>query len=450
MAAPRILIVGGGFAGMECAHKLEKKLGPHEAELRLISPTDHQLYLPLLPHVASGVLTPQAVAVPLRRMLRRTAIVPGGAIGIDPEAKAVIVKKINGEEVVERYDHLVLTPGSVTRQFDIPGVDKYAVGVKTLAEAAWIRDHVISQLDLAAASSHREEREQRLTFVVVGGGYAGVETAAYLQRLTCAAVKRYPGLDVSQIKWHLVDIAPKLMPELGERLGEKAMAIMQRRGVNVSLGVSVAKVTENTVTLTDDRVLPCRTLIWTAGVAPSPLIATLGAETNKGRLVVRPDLTVPGLDGVFALGDAAAVPDVVKGGDAICPPTAQHAMRQGWAAADNVAAALRGLPLSDYRHKDMGLVVDLGGIQAVSKPLGVQLTGLPAQVVARGYHLGALRTLTARFRTAANWGLNAVAGDDYVRTGFQAQRPATLKDFEMTDAYLSREEIGERVASAGL
>ncbi|MEV0258265.1 NAD(P)/FAD-dependent oxidoreductase [Streptomyces sp. NPDC050732] len=446
MAAPRILIVGGGFAGMECAHKLEKKLSPHEAELRLISPMDHQLYLPLLPHVASGVLTPQSVAVPLRRMLRRTRIVPGGAIGIDPKSKSVVVRKINGEEVVERYDYLVLTPGSVTRQFDIPGVDKHAVGVKTLAEAAWIRDHVISQLDLAAASTSREEREQRLQFVVVGGGYAGVETAAYLQRLTCAAVKRYPGLDVSQIKWHVVDVAPKLMPELGERLGDKAMEILQRRGVNVSLGVSVAKATEDTVTLTDDRVLPCRTLIWTAGVAPSPLIATLGADTNKGRLVVRADLTVPGLDGVFALGDAAAVPDVTKGGDAICPPTAQHAMRQGWAAAKNVLAALRGFPLTDYRHKDMGLVVDLGGIQAVSKPLGVQLSGLPAQVVARGYHLGALRTVTARFRTAANWGLNALAGDDYVRTGFQAQRPATLKDFEMTDAYLTPEEISKRVA----
>ncbi|MEU8956481.1 NAD(P)/FAD-dependent oxidoreductase [Streptomyces sp. NPDC048518] len=448
MAAPRILIVGGGFAGMECAHKLEKKLSPHEAELRLISPQDHQLYLPLLPHVASGVLTPQSVAVPLRRMLRRTKIVPGGAIGIDPKAKAVVVRKINGEEVVERYDYLVLTPGSVTRQFDIPGVAEHAVGVKTLAEAAWIRDHVISQLDLAAASSSREEREQRLQFVVVGGGYAGVETAAYLQRLTCAAVKRYPGLDVSQIKWHVVDVAPKLMPELGERLGEKAMEIMQRRGVHVSLGVSVAKATEDTVTLTDDRVLPCRTLIWTAGVAPSPLIATLDAETNKGRLVVRPDLTVPGVDGVFALGDAAAVPDLVKGGDAICPPTAQHAMRQGWAAAKNVLAALRGFPLTDYRHKDMGLVVDLGGIQAVSKPLGVQLTGLPAQVVARGYHLGALRTVTARFRTAANWGLNALAGDDYVRTGFQAQRPATLKDFEKTDAYLTQEQIDERIAAS--
>ncbi|MFH8486776.1 NAD(P)/FAD-dependent oxidoreductase [Streptomyces longisporoflavus] len=447
MQRPRILIIGGGFAGMECAHKLERTLKAQDAELRLISPQDHQLYLPLLPHVASGVLTPQSVAVPLRRMLRRTAIVPGGAIGVDPHAKAVIVRKINGEEVVERYDYLVLTPGSVTRQFDIPGVDRHAVGVKTLAEAAWIRDHVISQLSLAAASSDRAERESRLQFVVVGGGYAGTETAAYLHRLTSAATKRYPGLDPTQINWHLVDVAPKLMPELGDRLGEKALDIVRRRGIHVSLGVTVEKATEDTVTLTDGRTLPCRTLIWTAGVAPSPLIATLGAETNKGRLVVRPDLTVPGLDGVFALGDAAAVPDLVKGDDATCPPTAQHAMRQGWAAARNVTAALRGTPLSDYRHKDMGLVVDLGGIQAVSKPMGVQLSGLPAQVVARGYHLGALRTITARFRTAANWTLNALAGDDYVRTGFQAQRPATLRDFEMTDVYLSPEEIQARVTS---
>lgn len=157
--------------------------------------------------------------------------------------------------------------------------------------------------------------------------------------------------------------------------------------------------------------------------------------------MVEPDLTVPGFDGVFALGDAAAVPDLEKGAEAICPPTAQHAMRQGWAAAKNVAAALHGQKLTPYRHKDLGLVVDLGGIQAVSKPMGVQLTGLPAQFVARAYHLGALRTVTARFRTAANWGLNAVAGDDFVRTGFQSERPATLKDFEKTDAYLTPEEV---------
>ncbi|MFC3572126.1 NAD(P)/FAD-dependent oxidoreductase [Streptomyces yaanensis] len=446
MTVPRIVIVGGGFAGMETVHRLERILKPAEASLRLITPYDHQLYLPLLPHVASGILTPQSVAVSLRRLLRRTVIVPGGAIGIDPAAKAVVVQKINGERTVEHYDYLVLTPGSVTRQFDIPGVNQHAVGMKTLAEAAWVRDHVISQLDLAAASSDPAEREMRLQFVVVGGGYAGTETAAYLHDLTTAAVKRYPGLDPALIKWHLVDIAPRLMPELGERLGAKALTILKRRGLNVSLGVSVAEATEDTVTLTDGRKLPCHTLIWTAGVAASPLIATLDAETNRGRLVVGPDLTVPGLDGVFALGDAAAVPDLHKGGDAVCPPTAQHAMRQGWAAAKNVAATLRGAPRSPYRHRDLGLVVDLGGIRAVSKPLGVELTGLPAQVVARGYHLGALRTIPARLRTLTNWTLNSLAGYDFVRTGFQAGRPATLKDFERTDVYLSPDLIASHMA----
>jgi len=448
MAVPRIVIVGGGFAGMETARKLERILNPAEAVLRLVTPYAYQLYLPLLPHVASGILTPQSVAVPLRRLLNRTVIVPGGAVGVDPAAKAVVVRKINGETSVEHYDYLVLAPGSVTRQFDIPGVNEHAVGMKTLAEAAWVRDHVISQLDLAAASSDQFERETRLQFVVVGGGYAGTETAAYLHHLTTAAVKRYPGLDPALIKWHLIDIAPRLMPELGERLGDKALVILERQGLNISLGVSVAEATRDTVTFTDGRTLPCHTLIWTAGVAPSPLIATLDAETNRGRLTVRPDLTVPGLDGAFALGDAAAVPDLDKGSDAICPPTAQHAMRQGWRAAKNVAAALRGAPMASYRHRDLGLVVDLGGAQAVSKPLGVELTGLPAQTVARGYHLGALRTVPARLRTLTNWTLNALASFDFVRIGFQANRPATLKDFERPDAYLSPDLIVSHTAQS--
>jgi NADH dehydrogenase len=317
--------------------------------------------------------------------------------------------------------------------------------MKTLAEAAYIRDHVIMQLDLAAASTDEAERASRLQFVVVGGGYAGTETAACLQRLTAAAVKRYPRLDPALIKWHLIDIAPKLMPELGDKLGLKALEIVRKRGVEVSLGVSVAEVAEDLVTFTDGRKVPSRTLIWTAGVAASPLVATLGSETVRGRLLVDAEMRVPGADGVYALGDSAAVPDVAKGGDAFCPPTAQHAMRQGKAAAENVVAALRGKPLKPYTHKDLGLVVDLGGAQAVSKPLGIPLSGPPAQFVARGYHLGALRTFPARFRTAAGWMLNSVAGDDFVRTGFQARRPARLRDFEVTDIYLKPEEARERV-----
>lgn len=211
--------------------------------------------------------------------------------------------------------------------------------------------------------------------------------------------------------------------------------------------MSVAEVSAEKVTLTDGRVLPSRTLIWTAGVAASPLVGTLGTETLAGRLVVRPDMTVPGADGVFALGDSAAVPDLAKGDGAICPPTAQHAMRQGRAVADNVIATLRGGPTRPYVHKDLGLVVDLGGTDAVSKPLGIELRGLPAQAVARGYHWSALRTNVAKTRVLTNWLLNAVAGDDFVRTGFQAQQPATLRDFEYTDAYLTPEQVRAHTAA---
>ncbi|MEU1200893.1 NAD(P)/FAD-dependent oxidoreductase [Streptomyces sp. NPDC005813] len=446
MDAPNIVVVGGGFAGVEAARGLERSLAPGDARITLVSPTDYQLYLPLLPHVAAGVVTPQSVAPSLRRILRRTALLPGSVIGVDPEAKVCVVRKITGELVDVSYDYLLLTPGSVTRTFDIPGLLDEARGMKTLAQAVCLRDHVIGQLDLAAATSDDGERTARLQFVVVGGGYAGTETAACLQRLTTAAAKRYhPRLDPGLVQWHLVDVAPKLLPELGDRLGASALRMLSERGVRISLETSVASVTEDKVTLTDGRVLPSRTLVWTAGVAASPLVDSLGAETVRGRILAGPDFRVPGLDGVLALGDAAAVPDLAKGDGSYCVPTAQHAARQGRHAARNVTALLRGQPTTPYRHKDLGLVVDLGGHDAVSKPLGIDLKGVPAQVVARGYHLYALRTGTARFRTGANWLLNAVAGDDFVRTGFLDDREGTLRDFEHTDMYLTREEVTARV-----
>ena len=452
MARPKILVVGAGFAGVACVRRLERQLHSDEADVALVTPFSYQLYLPLLPQVASGVLTPQSIAVSLRRSRKhRTRIIPGGAIGVDTKAKVCVIRKITGETVDEPYDFIVLAPGSVTRTFDIPGLADNARGMKTLAEAAYIRDHVIAQLDLADASHDETERASRLQFVVVGGGYAGTETAACLQRLTSSAIKRYPRLDPRQIKWHLIDIAPRLMPELGDKLGLSAQKILQERGVEISLGVSVAKAGPEEVTFTDGRVLPCRTLIWTAGVAASPLIATLGAETVRGRLAVTAQMTVPGADGAFALGDAAAVPDVTKGDEgAVCPPTAQHAMRQGRKVAANVIATLRDQPLQPYVHKDLGLVVDLGGKDAVSKPLGIPLRGLPAQLVARGYHWSALRTNVAKTRVLTNWLLNAVAGDDFVRTGFQSRTPAAMRDFEYTDSYLTPEQIREHARAANL
>ncbi|MFF2847242.1 NAD(P)/FAD-dependent oxidoreductase [Streptomyces sp. NPDC058001] len=448
MARPRILVVGAGFAGVECVMRLERKLAPGEADITLVTPYSYQLYMPLLPQVAAGVLTPQCIAVSLRRSGKhRTRIIPGGAVGVDLKAKICVIRTITGEIVDEPYDRIVLAPGSVTRTFDIPGLNEHARGLKTLAEAAYIRDHVIAQLDIADASHDEDERVSRLQFVVVGGGYAGTETAASLQRVTTNALKRYPRLDPRQIKWHLIDIAPKLMPELGDKLGAVALGILRRRGIEVSLGVSIAEAGADKVTFTDGRVIPCRTLIWTAGVVASPLVHTFDAETVHGRLVVGADMVLPGADGVFALGDAGAVPDLEKGGDAVCPPTAQHAMRQGRTVADNVIATLRDQPTRPYEHRDLGLVVDLGGRDAVSRPLGVELHGVPAQAVARGYHWSALRTNVAKTRVLTNWILNAVAGDDFVRMGFQSQQPATLRDFEYTDTYLTPEEVREHTAT---
>ncbi|MFE9775234.1 NAD(P)/FAD-dependent oxidoreductase [Streptomyces sp. NPDC005931] len=447
---PRILVVGAGFAGVECVRRLERKLSPNEADVTLVTPSAYQLYLPLLPQVASGVLTPQSIALSLRRSRKyRTRIIPGGAIGVDLRAKVCVIRTITGRIVDQPYDYIVLAPGSITRTFDIPGLTDHAFGMKTLAEAAYVRDHVISQLDLADASQDPAERASRLQFVVVGGGYAGTETAACLQRLTHAAVKRYPRLDPALIKWHLIDIAPKLMPELGEKLGRSAQEILTRRGIDISLGVSVEKVAPEEVTFTDGRVIPTHTLIWTAGVVASPLIATLGAETVRGRLAVTENMCLPGHDGVFALGDAAAVPDPVKGEGSVCPPTAQHATRQAKRVADNVIATLRNQPMRPYTHKDLGLVVDLGGRDAVSKPLGVELRGLPAQVVARGYHWSALRTNVAKTRVMTNWLLNAVAGDDFVRTGLQARKSVRLKDLEHTGLYMTPEQVRAHVAQTG-
>ncbi|MFF2008468.1 NAD(P)/FAD-dependent oxidoreductase [Streptomyces sp. NPDC058195] len=448
MARPRILVVGAGFAGVECVRRLERGLAPGEADIALVAPFSYQLYLPLLPQVAAGVLTPQSVAISLRRSRKhRTRIIPGGAIGVDPQAKVCVIRKITDEIVYERYDSIVLSAGSVTRTFDIPGLLDHARGMKTLAEAAYVRDHVIAQLDLADASNDEAERASRLQFVVVGGGYAGTETAACLQRLTTNALQQYPRLDPKLIKWHLIDIAPKLMPELGDKLGQSAMEMLRARGIEISLGVSIAEAGPEQVTFTDGRVLPCRTLIWTAGVAASPLVTTFDAETVRGRLAVTSEMSLPGFDGVFALGDCAAVPDLSKGDGAVCPPTAQHAMRQGRRLADNLIATLRHQPMKPYIHKDLGLVVDLGGKDAVSKPLGVEMHGVLAQAVARGYHWSALRTNVAKARVMTNWVLNAVAGDDFVRTGFQSRKPATLRDFEYTGSYLTPAQVREHVAT---
>ena len=454
MSAQRIVVVGAGFAGLKCVQRLERELKGElargEVEIVVVNPHDYMLYLPLLPQVAAGVITAQSVTVPLPRATHRSQRLPGQVIGLDLQRKVAVVKKISEDVVDLPYDRLVISAGSVTRQFDIPGLEEHGLGMKNLGEAAYLRDHVLSQLELANASTDPEERAARCHFVVVGGGYAGTETAACLELLTDAAMKRFPRLDPTLVKWTLVDIAPRLMPELGQRLGEEALDLLRRRGIGVRLETGVEEVTADSVTLTDGDTLPTKTLVWTAGVTASPLVKQLGVELVRGRVKCGTDLRLDGYDDVFVLGDAAAVPDLTAEdpGSTLCPPTAQHATRQAVVAADNVVASLRGESLREYKHHDLGLVVDLGGTQAVAHPLKLRLTGMLAQAVTRGYHLYALPLTRTRARVVANWILHFFGGDDFIRIGFLTGRKSETSSFEETRDYLSEEDIAKRAATA--
>ena len=293
MKRPRVLIIGAGFAGFHCARQLERKLEAHEAEVALVTPRNYLIYSPLLPQVAAGWLSPMAVAIPLRHTLRRTALVPGAVIGLDLDARACVVRTITGETRVERYDLLVLTPGNVTRTFNIPGLERYARGMKMLAEAVYLHDHVLEQVELADAASCEQERIERCTFVVVGGGYSGTETAAALHLASMRSLPRYPHLRPEHVRWILVDAAPQIMPELGAKLGQAALSLLERNGIEVVLQTSVEEVTETTVRLSGGRTIPSRTLVWTAGAAANPLIDTLGLTTVRAGWRSRRSLPCP-------------------------------------------------------------------------------------------------------------------------------------------------------------
>lgn len=442
MSRAKIVIVGGGFSGVECARYLERHLRPEEAFVQLVTPDAGLLYLPLLPQVASGVLNPRSISVSLRRVLRRTEVVPGRAVGVHPETRQLVVRRPAGVETALEFDHLILVPGSITRVLDVPGLEEHGFGMKTLPEAMYLRDHVLRQLDVAAVRGDEDEDRERLNFVTIGAGYAGVETTAVLNKLTRAAARRYfPRAESEMVRWHLVTRSDRMMPELGHQLGEETKRILAERGIELIQGASAKEITAHGVQLTNGRFIPSRTVLWTTGAVPSPLASHLGAATEKGRIVTAADLTVPGLPGVWACGDAAAVPDLTEEPGAVCAPTAQHAMRQGRHLGKNLVATLRGARPGPYRHPDLGLVVDLGGKDAVARPLKIALHGAPAQFVTRGYHLMALRTLVARARVAFDWTAHGLGGDDFLRIGDGDFGPRTIEEFEHTDHYLPAEDV---------
>jgi NADH dehydrogenase len=431
---PRVLVVGGGFAGFHCMRRLEKHLPPDAADLLLGSSADYLLYSPLLPNVAAGVVEPRHIAVGLHATLDRAKVLLGHVVAVDVEGRTATVRRMDGSEHGRAWDRLVLAPGGITRTFNIPGVAEHGLGLKTLAEAAYLRDHVLRELDNADAADDPSRRRACCTFVVVGAGYSGTETAAQMQLVTMRAAAEYPRLRPEDIRWVLVDLAPRVLPELGRRLGDEAMAVLRRRGVEVRLGTTVEEATADGVRLSDGETIPTHTLVWCTGVAPSPLIETLGLPTERGRLKVGANLQVPDHPDVFAFGDAAAVPDLTRPGK-LTGQTAQHAQRQGKAAARNVAASLGFGKAVDYRHRDLGFAVDLGGFDAVASPFGVSLGGLPGLVATRGYHLLSLPAAGNRIRVSVDWLLDWAIRPQVAQLGFLREDQATMAAAEHTGIY---------------
>ena len=409
----RVVVVGAGFAGFNAARELARRAGA-TTEIVVINSTDYFLYLPLMPQVSGGVVEPAHIRVSLVRRLRKMRFVLGTASHIDPEQKVVHWTGPEGSAGQVGYDRVILTVGSVNKLLPIPGVADYAHGFRSIAEAMYLYDQIIRQLELASVAADPEERRARCTFVVVGGGYTGTEVAAQGQLLTTRLARALPGLAGQPIRWLLLDTAPRLLPELDPRLSKTAERVLRRRGVDVLTGQSVAEAGDGYVQLSTGEKVPTHSLIWCVGVRPDPFVDGLNMPTNRGRLVVDEFMAVPGAPDIYACGDCAAVPDLTRPGQ-ICGMTAQHAQRQGKLVSRNVAASLGMGTAQPYRHHDLGFLVDLGGLAAAANPLHIPLSGPAANVVTRGYHLSAMSG--NRLRVFTDWSLNLVTAPEATSLG---------------------------------
>jgi NADH dehydrogenase len=399
-----VVIAGGGFGGYYAAKGLERRL-PDDVEITLVNDVNFLLYTPLLPGAAAGTLDPRHVVVPLRERLRRTELRVGWVTGADPSRQTVSVELLPGETVELPYDQLVVALGSISRTFPIPGLVEHGIGFKTISEAVVLRNRLLRHLETAEELDDEQQRREYLGFVFVGGGYAGLEGIAELQDFAVDALARYPRCRATGMRWVLVEAGPRVMNELQPQLADFATELMRGRGVEILVNTQVTEVTDTQVTLSSGDVIPCRTLCWTAGVRGNPIAEQLGLPLDKSRISCSETMQVHGVPNVWALGDIAAIPDPARPGEP-CPPTAQHAIRQGKLMARNVAAALAGQPPRPFTFKTLGAFADLGRQNAVANLMGVPLRGFPAWSVARLYHLAWIPGVMHKLRLIVDWTLD--------------------------------------------
>ena len=430
----RIVIAGGGFGGLYAARALERTLPPHSARITLVNDVNFMLYTPLLPGAAAGTLEPRHVVVPLREELERTDLRLGRVLGAEPERNSLRVRTIEGHEEAIGYDQLIVALGSVSRTVPVPGLAEHAIGFKTLSEAIALRNRLLLTLEMAETLEDEQARASYLTYVYVGGGYSGLEGLAELQDFAADVIDLYPRCRVQGMRWVLVEAQERVMMEIPARLAEHTVRELRGRGVEFRIGQTVERVTERDVTLSSAEVLPTRTVVWTAGVRPHPVVARLGLPLDRGgRIRTDRYMQVEGFENVWAIGDAAAVPDPARPGQP-CPPTAQHALRQGRTVARNVAAALGAGRRRPFRYRTLGVFVDLGRHEAVASTMGLRWRGFPAWFLARTYHMLAMPGGKRRLRLIVDWTVDLLFSRDASELGQLGHPPSLAGELEEQSA----------------
>jgi NADH:ubiquinone reductase (H+-translocating) len=385
-----VLILGGGFAGAYVA----RELGARGATI--VSKENFMLYTPLLPEAASGTLEPRHCVVPLRVMCPHAELILGSATSLDLAEQTAAIETDDGPQTVA-WRELVLALGAVPRTLPIPGLSEHGLSFKTLADAIYLRNHVLHQLEAADAALDEEERARRLTFVFVGAGYAGVEALAELSDLAEDALSYYPRLRSTRRRWVLVDAAPRILPEIPPPLGDYAASELRKRGIEIHVETTLESASAEEAVLGNGTRVPTNTLVWTAGVAPNPLLREWPvALDEKGRVEVDELLHVRGHEHVWALGDCALVPN--SRSDRPDPPTCQHALRQ----ARRLARNLTGTP-QPYGYRMLGQVATLGRHKGIAEVLGLRLHGFVGWWVTRTYHLYQLPLAQRKLRVVADW-----------------------------------------------
>ncbi|KQY42939.1 NAD(P)/FAD-dependent oxidoreductase [Cellulomonas sp. Root137] len=406
---PRVVILGGGTVGLYTARRLRKRLGKREAAIVVVDPRPYMTYAPFLPEAAAGSIDPRNVVAPHRRALKGVDVLQGKVSEINHAGRTVQITPEEGDPYWITYDHLVVGLGSVARTLPIPGLAEQGIGFKNVEEAIAVRNHVLNRIDMAASTWDPALRKRMLTFVFVGGGFAGIEALGEVEDMARAAVKYYKAIEQEEVRFVLVEGSPRILPEVSEELGGYTLEQLRKRDIEIHLSTFLNSCVDGHVVLSNTMEFDAETIVWTAGVKANPVLQNSDLPLDKlGRVTCNAFLQVVDAEGTpvpdaYAAGDCAAVPDLYNPGQ-FCPPNAQHALREGNHLGDNLARVLRSAEVTEYKHKNIGAVASLGMYKGVAQMFGkIKVRGFLAWVLHRTYHVAAMPTFNRKIKIAAGW-----------------------------------------------